>query len=117
MRSGKIVLYRGEFGQHEKATQEAGSTVAFPGDELRGERSAMFRAFLILLLLAFNAHAETERWYQEKYCTGELEHRLSDGARVDCLTDSHAISGTNGPSATGRRRSTRSRRIDTLVAY
>lgn len=47
--------------------------------------------YLLILLLSTAAHAETERWYQEKYCTGELEHRLSDGARVDCLTDTHAV--------------------------
>ena len=45
----------------------------------------------VLLLLPIAVHAEAERWYQLKYCKGEVEHRLSDGARVDCLTETHAI--------------------------
>ena len=52
--------------------------------------------YLITLLLILSMPAEArrlhkEKWYQEKHCQGEIEHRLSDGTRVDCLTDTHAI--------------------------
>lgn len=56
----------------------------------------MNRFFLAALL--FNAQtitaAESEHWYQEVWCkgmSGEVEHRLKDGRRIDCLTKSHAI--------------------------
>ncbi len=29
--------------------------------------------------------------YVQLHCDGEIEHRLRDGTRVDCLTDTHAI--------------------------
>lgn len=32
-----------------------------------------------------------EAEYQKAYCKGEIEHRLPDRTRVDCLTDTHAI--------------------------
>lgn len=32
-----------------------------------------------------------ESHYVEQYCTGEIEHRLQDGTRIDCLTDEYAI--------------------------
>lgn len=49
--------------------------------------------FLILLspLFAQAKHLHTEKWYQERSCSGEVEYRLEDGKRVDCLTDTHAI--------------------------
>jgi len=56
---------------------------------------------LVLGLLALGAiaqaregHIHPERWYQERWCAragGEVEHRLPDGARVDCLTESEAV--------------------------
>lgn len=52
--------------------------------------------YLITLLLALTLPAEAkrlhkEKWYQVKHCQGEIEHRLADKTRVDCLTDTHAI--------------------------
>ena len=38
--------------------------------------------------------AEVEAWYQDVWCrgmTGQIEVRINDGRRIDCLTDSHAI--------------------------
>lgn len=32
-----------------------------------------------------------ERWYQEKYCTGELEVTMLNKTQCDCLTKDHAI--------------------------
>ena len=53
--------------------------------------------FLILIVFmvfgwAEMAEANTERYYQNKWCTmGKVEVRLSDKTRVDCLTDDFAI--------------------------
>jgi len=44
-----------------------------------------------LPILAQAKHLHPEKWYQERTCPGEIEHRLDDGKRVDCLTDTHAI--------------------------
>ena len=46
------------------------------------------RLFIILLLFAGIAEAREnpEKYYQDKWCKGETEHRLSDGTRVDCMT-------------------------------
>jgi len=47
---------------------------------------------LTALLLAFNSSAKMkEADYVGKYCKGEIEHRLPDKTRVDCLTSTHAI--------------------------
>lgn len=48
---------------------------------------------LCLLWVTYAQAGKPERWYQEAWCkgVGVTEYRLSDGARVDCLTDSHAI--------------------------
>ncbi len=46
---------------------------------------------ILLLLVAFNAHAKTEAEYVVEGCTGEVEHRLSDGTRIDCLTEEYAF--------------------------
>ena len=38
--------------------------------------------------------APSESWYQDVWCLGkggEVEHRLDDGRRIDCLTQTHAI--------------------------
>ena len=56
----------------------------------------MKKLFLIIsfiLLAASPVLPNEERWYQEKWCkgVGEVEYRLKDGTRVDCLTSSHAI--------------------------
>jgi hypothetical protein len=42
----------------------------------------------------FGARTLQEKDYQRSWCTkhkGELEHRLSDGTRVDCLTSEYAV--------------------------
>ena len=43
--------------------------------------------------MSFNLYAE--KWYESdyvnNYCLGEIEHTLTDKARVDCLTRTHAI--------------------------
>jgi hypothetical protein len=39
-------------------------------------------------------HKHYEKWYQERWCRqegGEVEVRLHDGTRVDCLTDTYAV--------------------------
>ena len=46
---------------------------------------------LLAAILCTTAEAESERFHQDKYCTGIIEHRLPDRTRVDCLTDTHAI--------------------------
>ena len=43
---------------------------------------------------AIAGHKHPEKYYQEKWCTehnGQIEYRLDDGTRVDCLTETHAI--------------------------
>jgi hypothetical protein len=53
--------------------------------------------YIICLLILFNASAAQakrkhhEKYYQEKYCAGQLEFVLEDRARVDCLTKSYAF--------------------------
>ena len=50
------------------------------------------RLALTLLALTASAAAQRERDYQATLCQGwEIEHTLPDGARVDCLSDAHAI--------------------------
>lgn len=57
----------------------------------------MKRLVLLLLLvpsLVFAAHQYPERDYQKAWCDragGVMEYRLDDGARVDCLTATHAV--------------------------
>lgn len=39
-------------------------------------------------------HLQPEKYYQEQWCSkhkGVVEHKLSDKARVDCLTDKYAV--------------------------
>ena len=51
----------------------------------------------LCILLAFPGlcisaeKAMKEKDYQNLHCKGEIEYRLSDRTRVDCLTDTHAI--------------------------
>ncbi len=55
----------------------------------------MMRKWIVLvlvLIMGFAAIAkQSERSYQEQYCKGLIEWRLSDGSRVDCLTKDYAI--------------------------
>ncbi|MGI9278682.1 MAG: hypothetical protein ACR2PX_03510 [Endozoicomonas sp.] len=59
--------------------------------------TALPRLFAILsshLLLSTASAGEPELWYQKVWCEGkggEVEARLEDGRRVDCITNSHAI--------------------------
>ena len=52
---------------------------------------------LIIILISTIALAERphkEKWYQEIWCDqtqGEVEYRLPDKTRVDCLTSTHAV--------------------------
>lgn len=54
----------------------------------------------MLIALLIGLHAEPasaakkhpERWYQAAWCTeGQMEYRLPDATRVDCLTATHAV--------------------------
>ncbi len=50
--------------------------------------------FLSLLLVNLAWASEPELWYQKVWCEGrggEVEARLDDGRRVDCITDRYAI--------------------------
>ena len=59
----------------------------------------MFKALTPLSALLFatslnSASRPGETWYQQVWCegkSGEIEHRLPDGRRVDCLTSEYAI--------------------------
>lgn len=55
------------------------------------EGNNMKHLILIAAILCTTAAAEGERFHQDKYCKGEIEHILPDRTRVDCLTDTHAI--------------------------
>ncbi len=47
-----------------------------------------------LLLPGHSSGAQVEAWYQDVWCrgmAGQVEVRMNDGRRIDCLTDSHAI--------------------------
>lgn len=49
----------------------------------------------ILLALLINLSASAKKWTEAEHvlshCQGEIEVRLKDGTRVDCLTETHAI--------------------------
>lgn len=50
--------------------------------------------FLIISSPAFCQHQYLEKEYQSAWCSanrGITEYRLTDGARVDCVTQTHAI--------------------------
>ncbi len=50
--------------------------------------------FALLLAPALVMARPVESWYQKVWCEGvggEIEHRLPDGRRIDCLTKTHAI--------------------------
>lgn len=44
-----------------------------------------------MILTTSMAHAKREAEYVAEDCQGDIEVRLHDGTRVDCLTDTHAI--------------------------
>ncbi len=46
---------------------------------------------LVLSLLSTQILARNEADWVNAICTGQIEYRLSDKTRVDCLTDTHAI--------------------------
>ena len=70
------------------------------------------RLFLLLLCFSFHTNlsyaAEKEIWYQKVWCEGkrgDVEYKLKDGRRVDCLTDTHAIEmdfASKWPEAVGQ---------------
>jgi len=47
--------------------------------------------FYLLLAITTSVTAQPESWYVENSCPGEIEYRLPDRTRVDCLTDNFAI--------------------------
>ncbi len=51
----------------------------------------LFMFFVLPGLCMSSEKALKEKDYQSEYCKGEIEHRLPDRTRVDCLTDTHAI--------------------------
>jgi len=42
-------------------------------------------------MLSVSVQAQPEAQYVQDTCIGDIEYRLLDRTRVDCLTDSHAI--------------------------
>jgi hypothetical protein len=62
---------------------------------------------IVLILLyspsSFGAHSRPEKYYQAAWCSernGQIEVRLPDGTRADCITDTHAIEFDFGPKWT-----------------
>ena len=52
----------------------------------------MWRSLLPFALLPCLVFAkQSERYYQEQHCSGQIEYVLPDRTRIDCLTDTHAI--------------------------
>lgn len=59
--------------------------------------------FIVVTFISFSIFARggasaipnTSKWkeadYVQYHCRGEIEHRLPDKTRVDCLNDTHAI--------------------------
>ena len=62
-------------------------------------RQRLFKQTVLLLAIALfpdrqAGAGEVEAWYQDVWCrgmAGQVEVRMNDGRRIDCLTDSHAI--------------------------
>lgn len=53
---------------------------------------ALFLSFLVIFLPSLVCAAEKD--YQELWCNqnkGQMEYRLPDATRVDCLTETHAV--------------------------
>lgn len=57
--------------------------------------SKFIAIFIMIFVLVLLNHAVKASWketdYQTAWCAGEIEHRLPDGARVDCLQEGYAI--------------------------
>ncbi len=58
----------------------------------------LWRTVLLLIaalsVIRQSSAAQVEAWYQDVWCqgmTGQVEVRMDDGRRIDCLTGSHAI--------------------------
>ena len=55
----------------------------------------LFSSLILLLVTSMPAiSGQRENWYQNVWCegmTGQVEFRLKDGRRIDCLTREHAI--------------------------
>lgn len=49
------------------------------------------KLFFFILMFPILAWAAPEKYYQKGACNGDMEYRLDDGSRVDCLTDEYAI--------------------------
>ena len=47
--------------------------------------------FLLFLSTAHAAHLHKEKEYQQAWCQGEMEVRMPDGTRADCVTKNYAI--------------------------
>ena len=58
-------------------------------------RPALFLlTFFMLCNGAYGAHLYSEKTYQEQWCKakgGQLEYKLNDKTRVDCLTNQYAV--------------------------
>lgn len=55
-------------------------------------KKLLFIFFLLSIALPAEAKRKhPEKWYQQQFCDGLQEVRLSDGTRVDCLTDEYAV--------------------------
>lgn len=46
---------------------------------------------VLLSCSAFSIASQYEKDYQREWCKGEIEVKLHDKTRVDCLTETHAI--------------------------
>jgi hypothetical protein len=58
------------------------------------KRLILITIILLFAVPCFAAHRHLEKEYQAAWCAkaqGVQEYRLDDAARVDCLTDHHAI--------------------------
>ena len=54
----------------------------------------LFALLIAAIMAAFAKHLHKERMYQEIFCSkvyGQLEYRLPDRTRVDCLTNTYAF--------------------------
>lgn len=67
------------------------------------------RTACLLAIYSMSCHgAPVESWYQKVWCRGmggQVEFRLKDGRRIDCLTETHAIEvefAHNWPEAVGQ---------------
>lgn len=57
-------------------------------------RRIIIMFFFIFLFSGYAEAREKEKFYQTQWCTahhGQMEYRLHDNTRVDCLTDEYAV--------------------------